>query len=319
MRFRTSATLIGAVALAASVAPAAAQFWNPFAPRPAASVPEVTGSTKAAPAPAKAAPKTATAPKKTTPTKTATAKTSTIPATKPAPVAAKPAPARPAPSRLAQQTPQAQAKPPLAIGPGQQGAAPRVAPAPAPRGGQTTGFDGSQRQLVERVNMYLMSVTTLVGDFVQVGPDGRKATGKLYLQKPGRIRFEYDAPSPIELVSDGSSLVVRDRKLATQDLYPLSQTPLRFLLADRIDLLRDTNVISVQNDDLFVSIVIEERHTLGGTHRLMLMFDAKDLTLKQWTITDPQGYDTTVAVYNLDSSKKLDPSMFRINYERVIQ
>ena len=167
--------------------------------------------------------------------------------------------------------------------------------------------------------MYLMSVTTLVGDFVQVGPDGRKTRGKLYLQKPGRIRFEYDAPSPIELVADGSSLVVRDRKLATQDLYPLSQTPLRFLLADRIDLLRDTNVISVQADDLFVSVVIEERHTLGGTHRLMLMFDAKDLQLKQWTITDPQGYDTTVAVYNLDSTKKLDPAMFKINYERVIQ
>jgi outer membrane lipoprotein-sorting protein len=216
------------------------------------------------------------------------------------------------------------AKPPLTIAPGSGGAAgvPRAAtpgPVAAPRAGATGVVDGSQRQLLDRVNMYLMSVTTLVGDFVQVGPDGRKARGKLYLQKPGRIRFEYDAPSPIELVADGSSLVVRDRKLATQDLYPLSQTPLRFLLADRIDLLRDTNVISVQADDLFVSVVIEERHTLGGTHRLMLMFDAKDLQLKQWTITDPQGYDTTVAVYNLDSSKKLDPAMFKINYERIIQ
>jgi outer membrane lipoprotein-sorting protein len=295
MRTRTPATLIGAsaLALAVSVAPAAAQFWNPFAPRPTASVPD-------APAPARIAPP-----------KAAPAKT------------AQPA-ARPKPRQVAQQAPQSQPKPPLAIGPGSGGAAaaPRAAPAPAQRApapGQTTGFDASQRQLLERVNMYLMSVTTLVGDFVQVGPDGRKAQGKLYLQKPGRIRFEYDPPSVIELVADGSSLVVRDRKLATQDLYPLSQTPLRFLLADRIDLLRDTNVISVQNDDLFVSVVIEERQTLGGTHRLMLMFDAKDLTLKQWTITDPQGYDTTVAVYNLDASKKLDPSMFRINYERVIQ
>lgn len=240
----------------------------------------------------------------------------------PRPKAAVPAPAAKSavPSR-AKVLAQSQPKPPLAIGPGVTGGA-RAAPAPAqraPRPGEATGFDGDQRTLVERVNMYLMSVTTLVGDFVQVGPDGRKARGKLYLQKPGRIRFEYDPPSPIELVADGSSLVVRDRNLATQDLYPLSQTPLRFLLADRIDLLRDTNVISVQADDLFVSIVIEERQTLGGTHRLMLMFDAKDLTLKQWTITDPQGYDTTVAVYNLDASKKLDPSMFKINYERVIQ
>ena len=57
--------------------------------------------------------------------------------------------------------------------------------------------------------------------------------------------------------------------------------------------------------------------TLGGSHRLMLMFNAKDLTLRQWTVTDPQGYDTTVALYNLDASRKPDPGLFRINYERL--
>jgi outer membrane lipoprotein-sorting protein len=177
-------------------------------------------------------------------------------------------------------------------------------------------LDATQRGLIERVNMYLMSVQTMIGDFVQVGPDGRRAEGKFYLQKPGRIRFEYNPPSPIELVADGSSLVVRDRKLATQDLYPLSQTPLRFLLADRIDLLRETNVVAVSTDDTFLSLQIEEKQTLGGTHRVLLMFSVKDTQLKQWTITDPQGFDTTVALYNIDMGKKLDPSMFVINYER---
>jgi outer membrane lipoprotein-sorting protein len=189
------------------------------------------------------------------------------------------------------------------------------------RPGTTTAFDANQRALIDRVNVYLMSVQTMVGDFVQVGPDGRRADGKIYLQKPGRVKFEYHPPSPIELVSDGSSLVVRDRKLETQDLYPLSQTPLRFLLADRIDLLRETNVIAVSADDVFVSLMIEEKQTLGGTHKVLLMFSAKDMQLKQWTITDPQGFDTTVALHNLDYSKKLDSAMFRINYERkeVIQ
>ena len=182
--------------------------------------------------------------------------------------------------------------------------------------GTTINFDANQRALIERVNVYLMSVQTLTGDFVQVGPDGRRAEGKIFLQKPGRIRFEYNPPSPIELIADGSSLVVRDRLLATQDLYPLSQTPLRFLLADRIDLLRETNVTSISADDTFISVQIEEKHTLGGTHRVLLMFSAKDTQLKQWTVTDPQGYDTTVALYNLDLGKKLDPSMFVINYER---
>jgi outer membrane lipoprotein-sorting protein len=182
--------------------------------------------------------------------------------------------------------------------------------------GSATNLDANQRALVDRVNVYLMSVQTLVGDFVQVGPDGRRAEGKIYLQKPGRVRFEYNPPSPIELVSDGNSLVVRDRKLDTQDLYPLSQTPLRFLLADRIDLMKETTVLSVAADETFVSLQIEERQTLGGTHKVLLMFSAKDMQLKQWTVTDPQGYDTTVALANLDASKKLDPGMFRINYER---
>jgi outer membrane lipoprotein-sorting protein len=180
--------------------------------------------------------------------------------------------------------------------------------------GTTTNFDANQRALIDRVNVYLMSVQNLIGDFVQVGPDGRRSEGKFYLQKPGRIRFEYNPPSPIELVSDGSSVVVRDRKLETQDLYPLSQTPLRFLLADRIDLLRETNVTSVAADDTFISLQIEEKHTLGGTHKVLLMFSVKDTQLKQWTVTDPQGYDTTVAVYNLDSSRKVDPGLFKIDF-----
>ncbi len=181
---------------------------------------------------------------------------------------------------------------------------------------ETATFDAKQRALVDRVNVYLMSLQTLIGDFVQVGPDGRKVEGKFYLQRPGRIRFEYNPPSPIELVADGSSVVVRDRNLGTQDLYPLSQTPLRFLLSDRIDLLRDTNIISISADDIFLTVIIEEKQTLGGTHRVAMMFNAKDTTLKQWTFTDPQGYDTPVALSNLESGRKLDPTMFVINYER---
>ena len=171
------------------------------------------------------------------------------------------------------------------------------------KSGETTAFDARQRALADRVSTYLSNVRQLHGNFVQVGPDGSKSEGEFFLQKPGKVRFDYNPPSPIELIADGSSVVVRDRKLATQDLYPLSQTPLRFLLADRIDLLRDTNLIGVYADDVFVTVVIEERQILGGTHRVMLMFGAQDYQLRQWTVTDPQGYDTTVAVYNLDAKQ----------------
>jgi outer membrane lipoprotein-sorting protein len=174
-------------------------------------------------------------------------------------------------------------------------------------------FDANQKAQAAKVSSYLSSLQTLVGNFVQVGPDGSKTKGDFYIQKPGKVRFEYDS-SPIAIVADGSSLAVRDNKLATQDIYPLSQTPLRFLLSDRIDLLKDTNVVSITADDVFVSVTIEEKNVVIGTSRLMLMVGAKDGQLKQWTVTDPQGYDTTVAVYNLDTSKKVDPGLFKIDF-----
>ena len=165
-------------------------------------------------------------------------------------------------------------------------------------------FDANQKAQAARVSSYLSSLQTLVGNFVQVGPDGSKTKGDFYIQKPGKVRFEYDAPNPVAIIADGSSLVVRDRKLATQDIYPLSQTPIRFLLSDRIDLMKDTNVVNVTADDMFISVTIEEKQALIGT---------KDGQLKQWTVTDPQGYDTTVAIYNLDSSRRLNPDLFKLD------
>jgi len=177
-------------------------------------------------------------------------------------------------------------------------------------------FDSNQKAEAARVSAYLSSLQSLVGNFVQVGPDGSKTKGDFYIQKPGKMRFEYDAPVPIEIVADGTTLVVRDRNLATQDIYPLSQTPLRYLLSDRIDLLKDTNVVGVTADDLYISVTIEEKQALVGTSRLMLMVGVKDGQLKQWTVTDPQGFDTTIAVYNLDSTKKIDPGLFKIDFTR---
>lgn len=175
-------------------------------------------------------------------------------------------------------------------------------------------FDATQRAQVAKISAYLSSLPTLVGNFVQVAPNGNRTTGEFYMQKPGKVRFAYDAPSQYDIVSDGSSVVVRDRKLNTQDVYPLSQTPLRYLLSDRIDLLKDTNVVSIASDDVFVTVTIEEKQALIGTSRLMLMIGTKDGQLKQWTITDPQGYDTTVAVYNLDTKKQPSPDLFKIDY-----
>jgi outer membrane lipoprotein-sorting protein len=180
--------------------------------------------------------------------------------------------------------------------------------------GSTTALTPKQRAIIERVDKYLSTTDVLSGQFVQVGPDGRRSQGEFFIQKPGKVRFDYDPPSPISIVADGQTVVVRDTKLATQDVYPLSQTPLRFLLANHVDLLKDTNLVAVYADDVFITVVVEEKNGIVGTSRLMIMFSAKDMQLKQWTVTDPQGFDTTVAVYNLDTTKKPDPGMFHIDF-----
>jgi len=177
-------------------------------------------------------------------------------------------------------------------------------------------FDANQRAQVAKISTYLSGLSTLIGNFVQVAPNGNRTTGEFFMQKPGKVRFAYDPPTPIDVVSDGTSMVVRDRKLSTQDVYPLSQTPLRYLLSDRIDLMKDTNVVGVSSDDVFITVTIEEKQALIGTSRLMLMIGTKDNQLKQWTVTDPQGYDTTVAVYNLNTQKKPDPDLFRIDFTK---
>src|ERR1700754_2059554 len=207
-------------------------------------------------------------------------------------------------------------KPPMTTGAAQQQPPTPIIPDPKRNGPASifATFDANQKAQAAKVSNYLSSLQQLSGNFVQVGPDGTKTKGDFYIMKPGKVRFEYDPPTPIAIIADGSSLAVRDRKLATQDIYPLSQTPLRFLLSDRIDLLKDTNVVSVTADDVFISVTIEEKQALIGTSRLMLMIGTKDGQLKQWTVTDPQGYDTTVAVYNLDANKKVDSGLFKIDF-----
>src|SRR5262245_16848967 len=137
----------------------------------------------------------------------------------------------PAPQPKSYERPSQAPRPPQQIGPGAQQQAPQqqapqqqqssgfpsIFPKPPNLfggSGQTTAFDARQRQLADRVSAYLSSVRQLQGKFVQVGPDGTKSEGEFFLQKPGKVRFDYNPPSPIELIADGQSVVVRDRKLA---------------------------------------------------------------------------------------------------------
>ena len=191
--------------------------------------------------------------------------------------------------------------------------------APAAQAAAQPADGRAPKATVDRITNYFNSVQAMTGTFTQIDPDGSKRTGDFYMQKPGRVRFVYDAPSPVELISNGQSVAVRDRNLNTQDIMPLSQTPLRFLLAERIDLSTEPHVTGIFQDDRFVTVVMQETVPMFGTYRLLILFDAKTSALKQWVITDPQGYDTQVSLSNIQVNKRPDPKLFVINFERMLQ
>jgi outer membrane lipoprotein-sorting protein len=170
----------------------------------------------------------------------------------------------------------------------------------------------AQRATLARVNAYFNSLSDMTANFEQVGPDGSRSVGKLYLSRPGKIRFQYAPPSPLEIVADGSSVSVKNRKLATQELWPLSQTPLRFITQKNIDLLKDANVLGVYQEPEMVSVVLEEKNAIGGRAQIQLMFSGKNYELKQWTVTDAQGMETSVSLTDFNASAKLDDNLFKI-------
>ncbi len=172
--------------------------------------------------------------------------------------------------------------------------------------------------VVERANAFFTNLSTMVADFTQVGGDGRRQGGTLYLQRPGKVRFEYDPPATLQVIADGRSVAVRDRKLATQDLYSISQTPLKFLLRERVNLGQDIRIAGITNDGSGVRINLEDSSTLGGTSRITLFFDPQIENLSQWRIVDAQGFQTIVVLDKVERGRRIDQDLFKIQYETII-
>jgi outer membrane lipoprotein-sorting protein len=170
---------------------------------------------------------------------------------------------------------------------------------------------------IQMADDYFNSSHVMTADFVQIGVDGRRSEGKLYVSKPGRMRFEYAQPATIEIIADGTSVAIRDRKLQTQEIYFLSQTPLKFLLKDELNLKRDVKITGITSDQYYTIISIEDGTTFGGTSKIKLNFDNKTFSLTQWEVTDPQGYHTLVSLHNIDLKSTPDHSLFRIPSDSI--
>jgi outer membrane lipoprotein-sorting protein len=206
---------------------------------------------------------------------------------------------------------------PLSLDPAQEKAAP--ATRPKSQGAGACEFTQlSTSEVVSKANSYLNGVKFMQADFSQIGMDGRRFKGTLYVVRPGRLLFDYDPPSPQEVVSDGTTVVVRNKKLKTQSVYSIGQTPLKFLLKDKLDLNLDSKVIRGNRDCDQMSLNIEDKSTVAGTSTIRLQFGAEPVVLKQWVITDPNGNETVVQISNIDTSKRPHADLFKIDTTREL-
>ncbi|EEQ96860.1 outer membrane lipoprotein carrier protein LolA [Brucella intermedia LMG 3301] len=182
--------------------------------------------------------------------------------------------------------------------------------APVAAMAQGAGGGAAAQQIAD----HFSSVRTMTGEFVQFGPKGEQTGGTFYIERPGKIRFNYNN-SPIRVISDGESVVINNRKLDTWDLYPLSKTPLKLLLADRID-LGGGRLQNVKQEPDMTTLVLGDKSIFGDS-KITMMFDPKSYELKQWTITDAQKLDTTVMIFNVRSGVRFTDDMFKIDYQRI--
>ena len=166
--------------------------------------------------------------------------------------------------------------------------------------------------LLRQIAAYLNGIHTLKARFTQVAPDGAITYGTAWLWRPGRMRFQYDPPSPLLLVAGDGKLIFRDNSLDQTSSLPISNSPLGILLADHIDLgaTGGIHVLALSQDGGEISVTLA-RTGQEADGQLTLIFSTTPLTLTSWVVEDPQGKRTKVSLYDLDTGAPgFNPSLF---------
>ncbi|MDR3439579.1 outer membrane lipoprotein carrier protein LolA [Telmatospirillum sp.] len=167
------------------------------------------------------------------------------------------------------------------------------------------------KQDIDKAEAYLNAVTTLKARFMQVSPDGSTAEGTVMLWRPGRLRLDYDAPSPIQVIADGTFLIYYDKQLKQVSYVDLDSTPAGILVRPKVKLEgADLKVVKVFHQPGVINVSIVKADD-PGQGRIMLVFTESPYQLRQWQVTDPQGQVTTVSLFEAETGISFDKELFR--------
>ena len=166
---------------------------------------------------------------------------------------------------------------------------------------------------IQRIEAYLNGLGTLRTRFVQVSSDGGVESGLLTLARPGRMRFEYDPPSPTLLIADGTFLIFIDKQLDQTTHVHLRNTPVGILVSENVKMSGGVTVTDLSRGPGVVRVTLV-RTDEPGEGTLTLAFADNPLQLRQWAVVDAQGVRTTVTLADLETGVPVNRDMFR--YEK---
>ena len=169
---------------------------------------------------------------------------------------------------------------------------------------------GEQEVLIGNIKTYLNNLSTLQANFSQLSQDGVTETGKFYLWRPGRLRFEYNAPSGDYIVADGLLVHYWDNGVKNYSNAPIGSTLADFLLRKKINFSGDVEIVSLKRpteNKLLITFTQAKHPEMGD---LRMLFNENPLQLEKWRVTDGAGSVTEVTLSNVQAGMKLDPKLF---------
>lgn len=172
-----------------------------------------------------------------------------------------------------------------------------------------TALTPADRGWIDRIQDTLNGITTLKGRFQQIAPDGRRSTGVVWLDRPGRMRFEYDKPSPLLLVAGGGRLVFTDSALKQTTEIPLDKTPLGLLLRPQLSLSGDVTATGFRHDNGMLQVTLVRTASPSDGSLTVFMTEAP-LALRGWSVVDAQGRETRIDLFDLSAGAGMPAGLF---------
>lgn len=175
-----------------------------------------------------------------------------------------------------------------------------------------SNLSAADREVVQRAQAYLQGMTSAQGTFVETGPNGQRRQGRFYLQRPGKMRFEYTDPAGLLVVSDGYNVKRYDPRLNNFQQVPLGRTPLSTFLAREVRLDQGVRIDRVTRMDSGAFAITARDSGRPNDGQVILAFAGDPMRLHEWTITDAQGSRTRTQLTSLQPASGLAASLFQL-------